>query len=284
MERISARELMQRIETAAQPLYDSREARSIALRIAASYCDCCESALLVNPEMTCPISAESLDHTLTRIGEGYPVQYLLGETEFYGRLFQVNEAVLIPRPETEELVDWILRDEVNARRILDAGTGSGCIAVSLAAELPAARVYGVDLSEAALTVARQNNERNGTQVKFLQADILADLSKNFEEPFDVLVSNPPYVPESDRTTMHPNVRDHEPEMALFVPDNDRIRFYRALAKAGKRLLAKGGRLYFEIYAPAAGEITQLLESEGYREIVVRQDLSGKPRMICSKKP
>lgn len=194
----------------------------------------------------------------------------------------MREGVLIPRPETEELAAWIVADERQARRLLDVGTGSGCIAATLALELPGAEVFGADISEKALATAAENCRTLGAAVTLRQADALNGLAEQFPERFDVVVSNPPYVPQSDRAAMHPNVRDHEPAEALFVPDGDPLRFYRAIARAGRRMLEPGGKLYFEIYHTAAGALDRLLAEEGYGAIRLREDMNGKPRMLCAR--
>ena len=167
-------------------------------------------------------------------------------------------------------------------KVLDVGTGSGCIAASLALGLPGAAVFAADISDDALAVAAENFRALGANVALRKADALGGLAEAFPERFDVIVSNPPYVPESDRAAMHTNVRDHEPALALFVPDNDAIRFYRAIARAGRQMLREGGRLYFEIYERAAEEIACMLGAEGYTDTEVRTDLFGKPRMVCSR--
>lgn len=261
-------------------LYDAREARSIALAAIAELSGLTPSALLTDPEAE--LVVEGLAGAEAQLLAGRPLQYVVGHTEFYGHRFAVREGVLIPRPETEELVDRILRDERTARRLLDVGTGSGCIAASLALGLPGAEVFAADISDDALAVAAENFRTLGANVTLRKADALGGLAEAFPEQFDVIVSNPPYVPESDRAAMHPNVRDHEPALALFVPDDDAIRFYRAIAQAGRRMLSKGGRLYFEIYERAAEEIVRMLGAEGYTDTEVRTDLFGKPRMVCSR--
>lgn len=278
---MTRREAIGRLAARLVPLYDPREARSIALAAAAGISGLTTTALLTDPGAELP-AAERLEAAAERLAAGEPLQYVLGEAGFCGRSFVVRPGVLIPRPETEELVAWVLRDEVRSRRLLDVGTGSGCIAVSLALGLPGAELFAADLSDEALAVAAENARRLGARVTLRRADALHRLADAFPERFDAIVSNPPYVPESDRAAMHPNVRDHEPGMALFVPDDDRILFYRAIARAGRRLLLPGGRLYFEIYEHAAEETAQMLRQEGYSAVELREDLNGKPRMICSR--
>lgn len=278
---MTRREAIGRLAARLVPLYDPREARSIALAAAAGISGLTTTALLTDPGAELP-AAERLEAAAERLAAGEPLQYVLGEAGFCGRPFVVRPGVLIPRPETEELVAWVLRDEVRSRRLLDVGTGSGCIAVSLALGLPGAELFAADLSDEALAVAAENARRLGARVTLRRADALHRLADAFPERFDAIVSNPPYVPESDRAAMHPNVRDHEPGMALFVPDDDRILFYRAIARAGRRLLLPGGRLYFEIYEHAAEETAQMLRQEGYSAVELREDLNGKPRMICSR--
>lgn len=270
------------------PLYDTNEARSIARTVVGHLAGISRSALVADPDVPFTPAgggaAEAVfEAAARRLEAGEPLQYLVGEAEFYGRCFRVGKEVLIPRPETEELVAWIAHDEKGAVRMLDIGTGSGCIAATLALEMPEAEVYAADISEQALAMAAENARALEAKVVFRRADALKELAEVFPEPFDVLVSNPPYVPESDRAGMHANVRDHEPALALFVPDDDRIRFYRAIARAGRKMLRPGGRLYFEIYEHAAEEVIRMLDEERYTDTLLRRDLFGKPRMICSKK-
>lgn len=278
--------LIQRLKQALTPLYEEREAHQIALLVAADRAgsEGHTASLLADPAREIDISEEELAALTARLGQGEPMQYVLGATDFYGRLFRVDARVLIPRPETEELVDWIRRNERTALRLLDVGTGSGCIAISLALELPETQVTAVDLSTEALQVAHENAARLGAAVTFRQADALGDLTQHFAAAsFEVIVSNPPYIPAADLHTMHRNVVEHEPHMALFVPDDDPLRFYRAIARAGHTMLAEGGRLYFEIYHEAADALCQLMEQLGYTDITVRRDLCDKPRMLCCRK-
>lgn len=314
----SRHDILRRIADRIAPLYDAREARSIALRLIADLTDTEPALLLADPDA--PLAIDGLDAAVEQLAAGRPVQYVTGRTEFLGRPFAVREGVLIPRPETEELAAWIVREEGrNARRnglksrdgmklsgeedlsgnvaspaigsegdarraprILDVGTGSGCIAATLAAELPEAEVYATDISAAALRLAAENARALGVRITLRRADALLDLPAVFPEGFDTIVSNPPYVPRRDRAAMHPNVRNYEPEEALFVPDDDPLLFYRAIARAARRMLRPGGRLYFEIYHPAAESMRRMLTEEGYIDIVIREDLAGKQRMTCSR--
>ena len=259
-------------------LYDAREARSIALAAVAELSGLSPSALLTDPEAE--LAVEGLEEAAARLAAGEPLQYVVGHTEFYGRRFAVREGVLIPRPETEELVDAILHGEREARRLLDVGTGSGCIAASLALGMPGTEVFAADISDDALTVAAENFQQLGAAVTLRKADALNGLEEAFPERFDAIVSNPPYVPESDRAAMHVNVRDYEPPEALFVPDDDPLRFYRAIGRAARRLLRPDGRLWFEIYERLADETARLLADEGFGDIAVRRDINDKPRILC----
>lgn len=279
---MTRREAIDRITSRLTGLYNAREARSIARLLVCERAGITQSALLTDPGAE--LTVEGLDRDVERLAAGEPLQYLLGGSEFYGRRFTVREGVLIPRPETEELVDRIIRSEQGAPcRILDVGTGSGCIAATLALELPRAELFAADIAEEALAVAGENFRRLGARVTLRRADALNDLPERFPEPFDVIVSNPPYVPESDRAAMHSNVRDHEPALALFVPDDDPLRFYRAIARAGRRMLRPGGRLWFEIYERAAAELATMLAGEGYTAIERYRDLFDKERMICCRR-
>lgn len=278
---MTRREAIGRLAARLVPLYDPREARSIALAAAAGISGLTTTALLTDPGAELP-AAERLEAAAERLAAGEPLQYVLGEAGFCGRPFVVRPGVLIPRPETEELVAWVLRDEVRSRRLLDVGTGSGCIAVSLALGLPGAELFAADLSDEALAVAAENARRLGARVTLRRADALHGLADAFPERFDAIVSNPPYVPQSDLAAMHANVRGYEPPEALFVPDDDALRFYRAIARAGRRMLRPGGKLYFEIYERSAGQMRLLLGEEGYTDTEVREDLNGKPRMVCSR--
>ena len=284
---MKARTLISQLTEALTPLYGAREAQQIARYITADRAGLGDnlSLLIADPDREISVTEAEADALTARLVAGEPMQYVIGSTEFYGRTFRVDPRVLIPRPETEELVDWVRKAEPHARRLLDVGTGSGCIAISLSLELPEAEVVAVDLSEEALQVATANNALLQGRVVFRQANALNGLETTFaeEEKFDVIVSNPPYVPDADRAEMHCNVLDHEPHLALFVPDTDWLRFYRAIARAGQQLLRAGGALYFEIYHRAADAMRTMLLEEGYEAIEVRCDLQDKPRMVCARK-
>ena len=210
-----------------------------------------------------------------------PIQYIIGDTEFYGLKFYVNKSVLIPRPETEELVDWIIKENQSEENIsiLDIGTGSGCIAISLAKKLPNSKVYALDVSKEALVVAKQNAALNDVEVEFIEADILNIGLELDKVKFDVIVSNPPYVRELEKKMMQDNVLKYEPFLALFVKDKDPLIFYRKIIELTKVLLSKKGELYFEINEYLGEDIKYLLESEGLINVEVRQDIFKKDRMI-----
>jgi release factor glutamine methyltransferase len=213
-----------------------------------------------------------------------PIQYILGETEFFGLPFNVNESVLIPRPETEELVDWISNeaDRNSHLHILDIGTGSGCIAISLKHELPNAQVEAFDISEEALQTATGNARRNKLEVTFTRTDILN--APDFDQKWDIIVSNPPYVTEQEKDEILPNVLDNEPHLALFVPDNDPLLFYRRIAQFALKHLHPNGKLYFEINREFGKETAELLTEAGFLNVELRKDISGNDRMIAAMNP
>jgi len=272
------REVIDRIRRTLAPLYGPREAEQIARRLLFERCGITLTQYVVSPDAEADIP--DLETDLDQLAAGRPVQYVVGHTEFCDLCFEVGEGVLIPRPETEELAAAVAAETPAGAAVLDVGTGSGCIAVTLARLIPRARVTAVDLSAQALEVARRNARRLDAAVRFLRADALAGLHELPDAAFDCVVSNPPYVPQSDRAAMHVNVRDYEPAEALFVPDDDPLRFYRAIARAARRLLRPDGRLWFEIYERLAEETARLLADEGFAAVAVRRDSYDKPRMIC----
>lgn len=225
---------------------------------------------------------ELLRVSMKRLMSGEPVQHIVGQAYFYGRAFRVSARTLIPRPETEELVAWIIQNhqEQEKIRVLDIGTGTGCIALTLALELPKAHVSAWDISEEALAVASANAQILRASVLLEKRDIL---SPQTSPPLGVIVSNPPYIPETDRTSMLKNVLEYEPALALFVPDEDPLLFYRHIADFGLSHLQPGGRLYFEIHESYGDNVQQLLRQKGYASVEIRQDLNGKDRMVSGQK-
>lgn len=274
------REIIERIQTPLVALYGAREALQIARIVATELSGRSLTEFITEPDRTLEI--ESLDRIITELAAGRPLQYVLGHTEFYGLDFQVREGVLIPRPETEELIRWITQASHPERpAILDVGTGSGCIAVTLARLIPGARVTALDISEEALTIARENASRLGVEVDFQQQDALQELFPGQREIFDLIVSNPPYIPQHEKEAMRLNVTAYEPAEALFVGDDDPLIFYRAIARQALRLLRPAGWLYFEIHEQFADAMLRMLTEEGLTDSTLRRDINDKNRMICT---
>lgn len=225
---------------------------------------------------------KQLDDILIRLQKYEPVQYIIGVESFYGLTFEVDPNVLIPRPETEELIDWIVQENKNAGlRVLDIGTGSGCIAVSLAKNLEDAEVTAWDISEGALQVTARNCRRNGVDVRLEQKDIL-QLSSS-DRCFDIIVSNPPYIAEKEKADMEANVLDWEPGLALFVPDEKPLLFYRKISELGLGMLKPGGRLFFEINRAYGRQTVEMMSALGYRNIELKKDISQNDRMIKAER-
>ena len=240
------------------------------------------------------IPSDEMGKKLRRLLNGEPVQYVVGKAEFGGRIFRVTPDVLIPRPETYELCQWLEEEERGKRKeerdfsILDIGTGSGCIAITLALDMPHAKVEAWDISERALNIARQNAESLNAQVYFRQVDALNEPTEDsslftLHSSLNIIISNPPYICQKEAVEMEQHVLDHEPHQALFVPDEDPLLFFRAIARLGQKALHKDGRLYFEINPAYHQELTEMLDKMGYSEIETRKDLFGKNRMIKAKR-
>ena len=223
----------------------------------------------------------SLDNAIERLKKHEPIQYILGYSDFCGLRFKVTPATLIPRPETSELVEWIANEANGTESILDIGTGSGCIAVSLASKLPKSSVSAWDISAEALAVATENSKANGYAVTFKQVDILAYEPTN--EQFDIIVSNPPYIKEVEKEDMEANVLHWEPHTALFVPDSDPLLFYRTIAEKATKMLRPSGKLYFEINRAYGKETVDMLSALGYTDIELRKDFADNDRMIRAVK-
>ena len=273
----SRREIAERLTAAAEPLYGVSEARQIARMILEARTGTTLTQLVMEPDAE--VRFDDAESVAEQIAAGRPVQYVLGGAEFCGATFAVGEGVLIPRPETEELVMRVAA--THPQSVLDIGTGSGCIAVSLARLLTQAEVWAVDLSEEALAYARRNASALDAAVRFVQADALAmpDLGRRF----DAVVSNPPYIPQSERASMRRNVTDYEPSMALFVSDSDPLLFYRGIARQAATMLTGDGRLWFEVHERFAGEVAGLLAGENFEEVEIFNDINDKPRIVCGRR-
>jgi len=222
-----------------------------------------------------------MDFYLPQIASFKPLQYIIGEAYFFDLVFKVNETVLIPRPETEELVQWILKDIDKGKnlKILDIGTGSGCIAITVAKKKHGNKLFAIDLSSEALETAQQNAEINNVEIVFLQQDILTN--SDFDEKLDIVISNPPYITEMEKDTMHANVKDFEPEMALFVPDVKPLLFYEKIASFCNKHLIEGGKVYLELNPLYSEETDLLFQSFGFKT-EIKMDMQGKKRMLKGK--
>ncbi|WP_309640158.1 peptide chain release factor N(5)-glutamine methyltransferase [Flavobacterium sp.] len=266
------------------PIYDAIEAESFFYLILEQQHQMKRIDLALQPEST--FSEKQIDDwnvIVKQLQQEIPIQYILGKTSFYGLDFEVDENVLIPRPETEELVDWILMDCKTVRwqdgKIVDIGTGSGCIAISLAKNLPQAHVAAIDVSEKALNVAKKNAILNEVDVTFIHQNILE--TEDLKATFDIIVSNPPYVRNLEKTEIKNNVLAHEPHLALFVEDDDALLFYKKIAVLAQKNLKENGQLFFEINQYLGKEMIDLLSSMGFVEVELRQDIYGNDRMISA---
>ncbi|MBF01501.1 peptide chain release factor N(5)-glutamine methyltransferase [Flavobacterium coralii] len=262
------------------PLYDTAEAERFFIITLEELKGWNRSRLALNPdeEMT-PDEVRQWDEVLQSLKGQKPIQYIFGKAWFYGLEFRVNENTLIPRPETEELVEWIISENINRQdiTILDIGTGSGCIAVSLAKNLSDAKVFALDVSEKALEISRYNAQANGANVTFIKEDILR--VKELPQQFDIIVSNPPYVRHLEKAEIKENVLQYEPHLALFVEDNDALLFYRTIAQLGKSGLKQSGMLYFEINQYLGNETVNMLAESHYKDIILKKDMFGNDRMV-----
>lgn len=276
---MTIRHIIHTVREAIASLYGLREAESIARMVVCGELKYDLSQLVAHYDDECEIA--DLSSKVAELQSGRPVQYVLGKAEFCEMEFEVQEGVLIPRPETEELVYRIADMAKPGARILDVGTGSGAIAISLAKMVERAEVVAVDISCEALAVAQRNAARLGAEVEFVEADALADLSHLGE--FDIIVSNPPYIPQSDIADMRKNVVEFEPHLALFVPNDDILRFYRATAENAQTMLRVDGSLWFEIYEKAGEEICAMLRERGFKHTELIEDANLKPRMVWSRR-
>jgi len=238
--------------------------------------------ILNNDELVKLAEFQLYQDVIKQLQLGKPIQYIFNEAHFYGLTFRVNPAVLIPRAETEELVDWILQTIGSNHQngdLLDIGTGSGCIAISLKKHLKEWNVFALDISAEALAIATLNAKENNVSVQFIAADVL---EYNNDQKFELIVSNPPYIKEDEKAAMHANVMDHEPHQALFVRNDNPLIFYNAIADFAQGNLSENGYLFFEINEYLGQQTVALLSTKGFTDIVLKKDMQGKDRMICCR--
>lgn len=275
------KQLIEKIEYSLNDIYIKEELNAIVRAI------CCEmlgiplTTYYIKEKVTLTTEQKRrVDEIIERLKKGEPLQYIEGKAPFCGMDFLVTPATLIPRPETAELVDWIALDNATKRpSILDLGTGSGCIAIALSKRIPEAIIEACDISHEALKVAKENGERNGAKVSFFHYDML-DHATPLPHSYNILVSNPPYIKQSESIDMERHVTEWEPHTALFVPDDDALRFYRAIAEIGQtEALQPGGSIYVEINQQLGKGTVALFENYGYKEVELRKDIYGNDRMV-----
>ena len=275
------KQLIDKLQTALSGIYEGHELTAIIRTICCDMLGIGTATYYLKEAVTLTSEQESLLRSITdRLQQGEPLQYIEGKAPFCGMEFAVNSSVLIPRPETAELVDWIAREHATQQpRILDLGTGSGCIAIALSKRLPQAKVEACDISTEALTVAKENARTNEAPVSFFAHNML-NLDTPLPHSYDILVSNPPYIRQSEAADMSVQVTEWEPHTALFVPDDDALRFYRAIAELGQtEALRPGGHIYVEINQALGKETVALFEAYGYQDVELRKDIYGNERMI-----
>lgn len=278
----SRAEIINYIADSIRNIYPESECRHIARMVASSLSGEAETKFLVEPNQI--VDIEDVERCAAVLSTGRPVQYVIGKAEFCGEEYMVREGVLIPRPETEELVMWTMECAagIDNPKILDVCTGSGCIAIVLKKRLRNADVTAIDLSDKAIEIAKENCSQLNAEVEIIKDDALTGLQAVQGREFDIIVSNPPYIPQSEMAAMHINVTQHEPHMALFVDDADPLIFYREIVRAAKTLLKRDGFLLFEIHETLATETAEMLSHEGFLDIDIRYDFRQKPRMICCR--
>lgn len=262
-------------------MYDKNEVESFVSLLLDKICGLNTTKRLISDKIY--LSDEQnrhIDDALERLKRYEPIQYIIGYTDFYGLTLRTDRRALIPRPETEELVDWILQECSTAKNIIDICTGSGCIAVCLAKYLKEAKVSALDISSEAIGLARENALNHQLDIVFYQKDIMA--TDSLWQKFDLIVANPPYVTLNEKIDMMPNVLDYEPSLALFVDDEDPLIFYRTIARFAQQNLVDGGMLFFEINRKFGKETVDLLASMGFVDIVPKKDISGNDRFIKCK--
>ena len=279
------KQLIDKLQKALSGIYEGHELTAIIRTICCDMLGIGTATYYLKEAVTLTTEQGTLlQGIIDRLRQGEPLQYIERKAPFCGMEFAVNSSVLIPRPETAELVDWIAREHATQQpRILDLGTGSGCIAIALSKQLPQATIEACDISAEALTVAKENARMNEAPVSFFTHDML-DLGTPLPHSYDILVSNPPYIRQSEAADMSIQVTEWEPHTALFVPDDDALRFYRAIAELGQtEALRPGGHIYVEINQALGKETVALFEAYGYQDVELRKDIYGNERMIGVKK-
>jgi release factor glutamine methyltransferase len=264
-------------------LYDEREAGKVSDMIIENLTGLSKTERLIHKEKELTKQQhQRLQNFTQQLFQHKPVQYVLHEAWFFGLKFYVDENVLIPRPETEELVELILKQpDLKYPKILDVGCGSGCIAITLKKKLPTSIVYGLDISKEAINISLKNATANHVHVEFIEADMLNPTNDLALPEFDIIVSNPPYIRKSEASLMNLNVLNFEPHQALFVPDNDPLIFYKAIAALSLKYFKNKGKLFFEINESLSNEIVSLLQSRGFNNIEIKKDLYGKERIVSA---
>ncbi|EKT4498247.1 peptide chain release factor N(5)-glutamine methyltransferase [Flavobacterium psychrophilum] len=264
-------------------IFDEKEIESFFYIILEAFHQLKRVDLVLSPDLKLDnIQLLQWETVLLQLKEQKPIQYILGETQFFGLPFYVNKNTLIPRPETEELVEWIIKENLKISslknlKILDIGTGSGCIAISLAKNLPNASVFAIDVSDKALATAQKNAVLNEVDITFIEKNILQ--TEDLNQEFDIIVSNPPYVRNLEKKEIHKNVLEYEPHLALFVENNDSLLFYRKITELATRNLSNNGQLYFEINQYLGKETVELLEKYNFKNTTLKKDIYGNDRMI-----
>jgi len=277
----NAKTIFKKLSDQLATAFDPEEAKSFAYLILEEVTGLSKTDILIEkPVALAEEINDEISTVLKRLLAHEPIQYILGKTIFYGLELSVNEHVLIPRQETEELVDWIIKAHHHTNNILDIGTGSGCIPIALAKSYPLSEVHAWDVSAGALEVAMKNAADNEVKIHFKQVDVLSEIP---DQKFGLIVSNPPYILEHEKAEMRPNVLDHEPGTALFVPDQDPLLFYRTICKVSIDHLNPGGWLYFEINEKYGQEVASLMKDYQFTSIETRLDLNGKDRMVRGQK-
>jgi protein-(glutamine-N5) methyltransferase, release factor-specific len=263
--------------------FNENEIRIITLRLLQHFWQISENDFYIHKQKKLDEKLnENFAKALILLQNQTPIQYIFDKTEFYGLTIEVDKNVLIPRPETEELVDWIIAENKHAKTIIDIGTGSGCIAIALAKNIENAKVFALDISEKAIEKAAQNAQNNNVDIEFFCNDILSK-SDFAQTKFDCIVSNPPYIRECEKSEMKPNVVDFEPHSALFVPDNDALKFYAAIADFAISYLSDNGKIYVEINENLGNETENLFKEKGFSSTTLRNDLNNKKRFLKAQK-